>query len=139
MPDKVFVTETMLTSLNASRPWGQLLAVLGFVFTILLIFAGLALTLAFTAAPSRPQLALFLGPAFAIIYLVLAIFFCLIPSFLLLRSVSAISRVAADGPTAIEELFDNQTVLWKYFAIFAVIMLILLVAVLVGGAMVALA
>ena len=138
MSDQMLITARMLKSLNTWLPWGKLLAGLGFVFTILLIFAGLALTLAFTAAPSKPQLALFLGPAFAIIYLVLAIFFCLIPSFILLRSVSAISRVAADGPTAIEELFDNQAVLWKYFAIFAVIMLILLIAVLIGGAVVAL-
>lgn len=138
MSDQMLVTERMLNSLNASRPWGQLLAVLGFVFTILLIFAGLALTLAFTAAPSKPGLALFLGPAFAIIYLVLAIFFCLIPSFLLLRSVGAIARIAADRSAAMEELFANQAVLWKYFAIFALIMFLLLVGTLIGGAYVAL-
>ena len=133
MSQQIIVSERMLNSLNAIRPWAKTLAILGFVFTILMIFAGLALTLAFTAAASKPDLALFLGPAFAIIYLVLAIFLCLIPGFLLLRYVGAIARIPADGQAALEEVLSSQAAIWKYLAIFAIVMLVLLAVVLISG------
>lgn len=136
MPEQTIVSERMLASLSAIHPWAKTLAVLGFVFTILMIFAGLALTLAVTAAASRPLLALFLGPAFAIIYLVLAVFVCLIPSFLLLRYVGAIARIPTGGQAALEEVLSNQEAIWKYLAIFAIVMLILLAVVLISGAVV---
>lgn len=133
MSQQIIVSERMLNSLNAIRPWAKTLAILGFVFTILMIFAGLALTLAFTAAPSKPDLALFLGPAFAIIYLVLAIFLCLIPGFLLLRYAGAIARIPAEGQPGLEEVLSSQAAIWKYLAIFAIVMLILLAVVLISG------
>lgn len=133
MSQQMIITENMLNALNAARPWVKILAMLGFVFTILMIFAGLAMTLAFTVAPARPNLSLFLGPAFAIVYLVLAIFFFLIPGFILLRSAGALSRITTDGQIAIEELLGNQAALWKYLAIFAILMLVLLVIVFITG------
>lgn len=138
MGEQMQVTDNMLRSLDAARPWVRILAALGFVFTILMIFAGLALTLAFAVGPSKPALALFMGPALAIVFLVLAIFFCLIPGFFLLRHVSAISRIRGEGQIALEELLSSQEALWKYLAIFALVMLALLASILIGGIVVVL-
>ncbi len=133
MAQQIVVSEDMLEALQATRPWVKFLAILGFVVMAFMIIAGLFMFVGFSFVPVRPGLPPFLGPILGIVYLVMAIFFYLIPCLYLLRYGNAITRIPASGQTALEDALKQQKSFWKYMGIFAIIVIAVYVLVIVGG------
>jgi hypothetical protein len=133
MSEPIIVSESMLESLQATRPWVKFLAILGFIFGGLMTVAGLMMSVAFTFVPAKAGLPHFFGPVFGILYIVMAIFFYVLPCLYLLRYGSAITRIPESGQAAMEEALRQQKTFWKYMGIFAIVVLVLYVFFFIGG------
>lgn len=133
MSEQIVVSESMLESLQATRPWVKFLAILGFIFGGLMTVAGLMMSVAFTFVPAKAGFPHFFGPVFGILYIVMAIFFYVLPCLYLLRYGSAITRIPTDGQAAMEEALKQQKTFWKYMGIFAIVVLVLYVFFFIGG------
>lgn len=133
MAEQIVVSDDMLDALNATRPWVKFLAILGFVFTAFIALAGLFMLVAFSAIPTTPGLPRIFGPVFGVLYLVMAVFFYLIPCLYLMRYGNAITRIAASGQAAIEDALKHQKSFWKYLGIFAIVVIVAYVVIIIGG------
>lgn len=133
MSEQIVVSESMLESLQATRPWVKFLAILGFVFAGFAGIAGLFMAVAFSFVPAKAGLPHFFGPVFGILYIAMAIFFYVLPCLYLLRYGSAITRIPTDGQAAMEEALKQQKTFWKYLGIFAIVVLVLYVLFFIGG------
>ena len=117
MAQQIVVSEGMLEALQATRPWVKFLAILGFVVMAFMILAGLIMFVGFSAIPERTGLPPVFGPIFGVMYLVMAVFFYLIPCIYLLRYGNAIARIQASGQAALEEALKQQNLfgsIWGY-------------------------
>ena len=132
MPEQMVVSENMLNSLNATRPWVKFLAILGFIFTGLVILGGLAMALVFSFIPAKQGFPHFFGPVFGVFYLLMGVFMYLIPCLYLLRYGQAIDGIATSGQAAIENALDKQKSFWKYMGILAIVMIALYVLMMIG-------
>ena len=133
MAQQIVVSEDMLEALQATRPWVKFLAILGFVVMAFVILAGLFMFVGFSVAPETSKLPPFIGPVLGIVYIVMAIFFYLIPCLYLLRYANAIMRIPASGQAAMEDALRQQKSFWKYLGIFAIIAIAVYVLCIVGG------
>jgi hypothetical protein len=133
MSEPIIVSESMLESLQGTRPWVKFLAILGFIFAGFMIVGGLFMSLAFSFMPPTPGLPHFVWPLFGILYIVMAVFFYLLPCLYLLRYGSAITRIPESGQAAMEEALRQQKTFWKYLGIFAIVVLALYVLFFIGG------
>jgi hypothetical protein len=133
MSEPIIVSESMLESLQATRPWVKFLAILGFIFAGFMIVGGLFMSLAFSFMPLMPGFSHFFGPVFGILYIVMAVFFYLLPCLYLLRYGSAITRIPESGQEAMEDALRQQKTFWKYLGIFAIVVLVLYVFFFIGG------
>ena len=132
MNEPIMVSEVALRYLKSTGPWVTFLAVLAFIGTAfmalasLLMFAGAA----FRRADPRLPVALFLLMASA--YLLITLFFLLIPGILLIRYSGAISRVMGSGQTAMEDALARQKSFWKYAGIITIVMIVIDVPLMIG-------
>ena len=133
MDGQIAVSESMLGSLKATRPWVSFLAILGFVVMVFMILAGLIMFVGFSVLPARTGLPPVFGPVFGVMYLVMAVFFYLIPCIYLLRYGNAIMRIPASGQAALEDALKQQKSFWKYLGIFAIVVIAFYVLCIVGG------
>lgn len=133
MSEQIVVSESMLESLQRTRPWVKFLAILGFVFGGLMTVAGLMMSVAFSFIPAKAGFPHFFGPVFGVLYIIMAIFFYVLPCLYLLRYGSAITRIPESGQAAIEEALQQQKRFWKYMGIFAIVVLVLYVFFFIGG------
>ncbi|MGH7239727.1 MAG: hypothetical protein ACREHG_06630 [Candidatus Saccharimonadales bacterium] len=136
MSEQIVVSESMLESLQGTRPWVKFLAILGFVISGIAVIAGLFFWSKFShfpITPGQPAMPRFLGPAFGIFYILMAIFFYVIPCLYLLRYGSAITRIPESGQAALEEALQQQKRFWKYMGIFAIVVLALYLLFFIGG------
>jgi hypothetical protein len=133
MSEQIIVSESMLESLQATRPWVKFLAILGFIFGGLMTVAGLMMSVAFSFIPAKTGLPHFFGPVFGVLYIVMAIFFYVLPCLYLLRYGSAITRIPESGQAAMEEALRQQKTFWKYMGIFVIVVLVLYVFFFIGG------
>ncbi|MGH8398355.1 MAG: hypothetical protein ACRETA_08940 [Gammaproteobacteria bacterium] len=133
MAEQLVVSESMLGDLNATRPWVKFLAILGFIFTGFIVLAGLFMFVGFSAMPMRPGMPAFFGPVFGVLYLLMAVFFYLIPCLYLIRYGNAITRIPANGQAALEDAIKHQKSFWKYLGIFTIIAIVLYVLIIIGG------
>ena len=127
MPEQMLVSENMINSLNATRPWVKFLAILGFVFTGLAVLGGLGMMAAFSAMPANKGMPGFFGPVLGIIYLLMGVFMYLIPCIYLLRYGQAIDGIPSTGQAALETALEKQKSFWKYMGILAIVMIVLYV------------
>ena len=133
MAQQIVVSDGMLDALNATRPWVKFLAILGFVVMAFMVLAGLIMFVGFSVAPEASKLPAFFGPVFGVVYVVMAVFFYLIPCLYLLRYANAITRIPASGQTALEDALKQQKSFWKYMGIFAIIVITVYVLCIIGG------
>ncbi|HEX7965514.1 MAG TPA: hypothetical protein VF651_07330 [Gammaproteobacteria bacterium] len=133
MADQIVVSESALGYLNATRPWVKFLAIVGFVFTGLMIFFGLIATLAFSALPAQSGMPANFGRVFGLLYIVLAVIY-LMPCLYLLRYAKAISLIPSVGQGALEDALKNQKAFWKFAGILMIVMLCLYVLIIFVGA-----
>lgn len=132
MDKPITVSESMLGALNATRPWVKFLAILGFVVMTFMVLAGLIMFVGFSVAPATSKLPAFFGPVFGVVYVVMAVFFYLIPCLYLLRYANAITRIQATGQAALEDALKQQKSFWKYVGIFTIVMLVTYVLLVIG-------
>ncbi len=125
MNEQIMVTETALKYLNSTRPWVLFLAVLAFIGTAFMALACLFMFAGAALAPANGKMPAALFLILGAVYLVMTLFFMLIPAILLVRYSSAISRIAISGQSALEDALAKQKTFWKYAGNFTIAMLVL--------------
>ncbi len=107
------VTDGMVQVLEKTRPWVKFVAIMGLVFSWIIILVGLGFVF-FGARIFKDQGAYNLGVSLgmATIYLFLGLVY-MIPSRKLLHLAKAIARVEADTVSGIEETIECQKAFWK--------------------------
>jgi hypothetical protein len=112
------VPDGAMRALQGTKPWVTFLAILGFVFTGLMILGGLAITATGTMSDRNK-----LGSGIGIVYVFLgALYFA--PSFLLLRYGAAIRRLLDGGGTdALTEALVRQKSFWRLIGIATLVIL----------------
>lgn len=131
MSYQIVVSDNALASLDATRPWVKFLAILGFIVIGLMILVGLVMTFAFSMIPAKSGMGAF-GPAFGILYLVLAGFY-LMPCLFLYRYAKAIAAIPGTGQSALEDALKNQKSFWKFMGIVTLVIVSLEALFLVFG------
>lgn len=128
----IVVSERALDSLRATRPWVKFLAIVGFIFTGLMILIGLIFALVGAAMPAQAGLPANFGRVFGIAYLVLA-FLYLMPCLYLIRYARAIEAIPGTGQAAFEDALKNQKSFWKFMGIMMIVLLCLYVLFIIFG------
>lgn len=125
MAEQMVVSEKMLEALRGTGPWVKFIAILWFVFSGLMVLAGLfMLGMGPFIAKAGGMPAAF-GAAFGAFYIVLAVFIMLIPGLYLLRYGQAISQIPNSGQPAVESALLNQKKYWKYMGVMLIVFLVL--------------
>ena len=133
MNEQIVVTENALGYLKGTSPWVKFLAVVGFVATAFMVLGGLFMFVGAALAPANSRLPAAFFPAVGVIYLVMSLFFCLIPSILLMRYGRAITDIPASGQKSMEHALQRQKTFWKYVGIFTVVWLVCYVLCIIGA------
>lgn len=128
----IVVSERALDSLKATRPWVKFLAIMGFIFTGLMILIGLIFGLVGAALPAESGISGSFGRVLGIAYLVLAILY-LMPCLYLIRYARAIQAIPGTGQAAFEDALKNQKSFWKFMGIMMVVVLCLYVLFIIFG------
>lgn len=130
MSGEITVTEKMLESLRATKPWVTFLAILGFVFCALMVLVALAMFAGFGGGQAGPMK--MLGSGIGVFYLLLvAIYF--LPCLFLFRYGRAIGRISSAGETALEDALAGQKSFWKYMGILTAIIVCIELIFIVGA------
>ena len=130
--DQLVVSENALVYLNATRPWVKFLAIVGFVFTGLMILFGIIMTFAFSALPHQQGTPAISGPIFGILYLICAGLYVM-PCLFMYRYATAIAAIPVVGQSALEDALRNQKSFWKFMGITMLVMLCLYAVFIVFG------
>jgi hypothetical protein len=128
MSDQIIVSEAMLASLSATRPWVKFLAIVGFIMCGLMVLGAL-LMLVSGVPGAAPGL---FGPVVAVVYLLLAAV-CFFPCLYLLRYGNAIGRISGNGQQAMEEALSGQKSYWKFVGILAIVMIVMDVIIVIAA------
>lgn len=131
--EAIVVSEPMLDSLRATKPWVRLIAVIGFVWVVLMILGGLGNV--FGPSHMRHGVAVAIG----LVYLAMGIVY-FFPCLFLFLYAGAIGRALnGGGGGALEAAFRRQRSFWRYAGVLALIGLVLLVIAFVAGIIVGIA
>jgi hypothetical protein len=122
MTDQVVVSETALGYLQATRPWVKFLAIVGFVFIVLMWIIGLWMCFASSALQAQPGMPRLFGPVLGVVYILLS-FVYVMPCLFLYRYSKAIAAIPAAGESALEDALKNQKSLWKFMGILMIVVL----------------
>jgi hypothetical protein len=133
MNQPITVSDNMLGSLKATRPWVMFLAILGFVFMGFMVLASLIMFVGFSAAPVSSKLPPFVGAVLGALYIALAVVAYLIPCLYLLRYGNAITRIQTAGQPAMEDALRLQKSFWKYVGILMIVVLVVYVLFIIGA------
>ena len=118
MADQIVVSQSMLDSLNATRPWAKFLAIVGFVMVALMVIVGLAMLGAGSALAGQSGL----GGMFAVVYLLFAVLYFM-PCLFLFRYAKAIAAIPASGQAAMENALGQQKSFWKFMGVLTLVLL----------------
>ncbi len=138
MDQPIALSDRMLASLNATRPWVKFIAIVGFIFAALSVFFGmLMITGLYTGFP-KSGVADQLNPVMGILYIVSALLFDVIPALYLYRYAKAIAGIQESASaSSFEDALKQQRSFWKYmgivFMILAVIFVLGIVVAVVAG------
>lgn len=124
MPEQIAVSQDMLDSLNATRPWVNFLSIVSFVLITLLALVGMVTALTFSVTPMSSGWAKAAGPIFGVVYLLMACLYFM-PSLFMYRYARAIARIPAAGQGALEDALRQQKSFWKFMGIFMAVVLCL--------------
>jgi hypothetical protein len=121
------VPPAILELMRQTKPWVTFLAVMGFIFTGLMVLGGLAVIAAGSVGKDKSPAAL------GLVYLVMAPLY-IYPSICLLRYGSNIGRLLTGG--GLDELVEalrNQKSFWRFAGITMVVMLVIYGLIFVGA------
>lgn len=123
---QLVLSDEIVAYLNIAARWGKFLAILGFIFTGLIVFGGIIMSIVFSFLPS-PGMSIFPFPAFLIgfIYLVMGIVY-FFPALYLFRFSSGIeSAFRLKDQNHLTKAFYFLKAQYRYFGIFMIIILAL--------------
>jgi hypothetical protein len=115
------MSPSMIESLRATKPWTQLLAILGFVSVFFMVLGGIFSTIGYTQMGHHGTGAPFSFVIMALVYLLAAVLY-LIPSYFLLKFATSLGRfLDGEGQQAGERAFSYQKSFWKFLGILGLI------------------
>lgn len=123
------VSDNMLESLRATRPWVKFLAIVGFVLCALMALVALAF-LGGSSMMKGPMAGF--GPVMGVIYLLFVLLY-FFPCLYLYKYAGAISRIPEGGQAAMEDALARQKSFWKFIGILTAIVLVLEVLILIAS------
>jgi uncharacterized membrane protein SirB2 len=132
MSDQILVSEAMLASLNATRPWVKFLAILGFIACGLMVLGGLVILAGSAMLPAQPGPFASFRPVLGVVYIVFApvyFFYCRY----MWRYAKAIASIPATGQAAMEQALSAQKSLWKFLGVLAIVVIGIYVVVLISA------
>ena len=123
MDQPITLSDRMLASLGATRPWVKFTAIVWFVGVAFMVLFGAAMITGIYRGFSMPGMPAFFGTAFGIFYIVMALVYVM-PALYLYRYAKAIAGVQGVATMAgFEDALKQQKSFWKYFGIFIIIVL----------------
>ncbi len=132
MAQQIVVSEGMLASLGATRPWVKFIAIVWFVGVAFMVLFGAAMITGIYRGFSMPGMPAFFGTVLGIFYIVMALVYVM-PALYLYRYAKAIVGVQGVVTMAgFEDALKQQKCFWKYFGIFILIVLALYVLFIFG-------
>lgn len=133
MAEQIVVTDSMLDSLRATRPWVKFIAILWFVFFALMVLGSLIMLGASSLIPAKAGMPGLFGPLLGVLYLLMAVLFCLLPGLYLNRYAKAIAAIPQAGQSALEQALFQQKTYWRYMGILIATIVVIYVLILVGA------
>lgn len=128
MDQPIALSDRMLESLSATRPWVKFLGIVAFVYAAISLIMGLAMSFGLYTGPTRPGQPAFLNTAFGIVYIVSALVFDAIPAMLLYRYAKAIAGYQENESAAsFEDALKQQKSVWKYVGILAMLCVVIFI------------
>jgi len=133
MTQQLVVSENVLSSLKATRPWVKFMAIVWFLGSIFCLLFGLAkITGIYTGFPAPGELAL-ISKFMGALYIVMALVYVM-PALYLYRYAKAIAGVQGSAVVAsFEDALKQQKSFWKYYGIFLIILIVFCVLIIVGS------
>ena len=132
MDGQIAVSESMLGSLKATRPWVKFIAIVWFVGVAFMVLFGAAMITGIYRGFSMPGMPAFFGTVLGIFYIVMALVYVM-PALHLYRYAKAIAGVQSAATMAgFEDALKQQRSFWKYFGIFIIVVLALYVLFIFG-------
>jgi hypothetical protein len=118
------VTSSMIESLRATKPWAQLLAILGFIAAFFMVFSGLFSYIGFSQVSHRDMGGPFPFFLISLVNVLMGVLY-LIPSYLLLKYATAIGRLLdGGGQHSMEQALSYQKSFWKFVGILGLISMV---------------
>ncbi len=132
MAQQIVVSEGMLASLGATRPWVKFIAIVWFVGAVFMVLFGLAMITGIYRGFSMPGMPASFDRVLGIFYIVIALVYVM-PAMYLYRYAKAIAGTQDDAVmTSFEDALKQQKSFWKYFGIFIIVILVLYVLSIAG-------
>lgn len=115
------MTPSMIESLRATKPWTQLLAILGFISVFFMSVVSLISFIGFSRVPHPSSGAPFPFFLMGLGYLLIGLLY-FVPSYLLLKYATSIGRfLDGGGQTSMEQALSYQKSFWKFVGIVGLI------------------
>lgn len=128
MTEPIALSDRMLASLNATRPWVKFLAIVGIVGIALAVLFGLAMITGMFAGfvmPGTPKISGLFGTVFGIFYFVMALIYVM-PILYLFRYAKAITGIqGAAAMAAFEDALKQQKSFWKYLGVLVIVLIVI--------------
>jgi len=133
MDKPIAFTDSMLASLNATRPWVKFIAIVWFVGVAFMVVFGLAMITGMYTGFSMPGFPALLGRVFGALYIVMALVY-VAPALYLYRYAQAIAGVQGSAVmVSFEDALKQQKSFWKFYGIFIIVVIVLCVLIIVGS------
>ncbi|MHB8404558.1 MAG: hypothetical protein ACYDCJ_03950 [Gammaproteobacteria bacterium] len=138
MDQPIALSDRMLASLNATRPWVKFIAIVWFVGIAFMVIFGLAMITGIYTGFSMPGFPALLGRVFGTFYIVIALVY-VAPALYLYRYAKAIAGVQGSAVMAsFEGALKQQKSFWKFYGIFIIVVIVLCLLLFVGSMIVGL-
>ncbi|MFZ1386840.1 MAG: DUF5362 family protein [Thiolinea sp.] len=132
------MSERIVASLRKTRPWVLFIAILGFIFTALVVVASIPMFLGGsmmggldTGVPGMPGTGFMVG--MGVLYLLMGVIYFM-ASLYLLRYASAIKRaVTGLNASDLESALEAQASFWKLIGILSIVSIVLTIVFMVVG------
>jgi hypothetical protein len=117
------VTPAMIESLEKTKPWALILAILGFICVLLMVLGGSINLIGFSQIQQQGPKGLFPFVGIGLANILMGLLY-LFPSYFLLKYATSIGRLLdGGGQYSMEEALSYQKSFWKFTGIVGVIMI----------------
>ena len=119
------ITESVLNSLSATKPWVRFFSILGFISIVLMFFSTAMMAVGMKSLPVSPG-ASKASLGFIAVFNSAMIIICFFPSYFLFQYASAIGKLLhGGGVSELEDALQFQKLFWRFAGIMAVLTFVL--------------